>query len=311
MYNRQYLTKNKMKNRLAVAGIIMMLSVACGTRIQTNSKIEFPSFSTEAHRGGRGLMPENTIPAMKNAVDLGVSTLEMDTHISSDGKVVLSHDDYINPLFTLEQDGGNIPKSDNHKYPLYTMSYVEIGKFDVGSKGNPNFPQQHKIKAHIPLLSDVIDTVQNYIKSTGNKQVFYNIETKSKPGGDNTLHPEPERFVDLLVAVLKDKNILPYVVIQSFDVRTIQLIHKKYPGIKTSYLIDNTKSFEENMSVLGFRPFIISPNSKMVTQEFVRKSHEQNLKVIPWTVNTKEEIDRLKALGVDGIISDYPNLLIN
>lgn len=300
-----------MKNFLTFTGLLMILSVACTSRIHNNSAIEFPSFSTEAHRGGRGVMPENTIPAMKYAVDLGVTTLEMDTHVSSDEKVILYHDNYINPLFTIAPDGNIIPGSDNQKYPLFNMTYAEIAKFDPGSKGNSNYPQQKKIKTHIPLLSEVIDSVQNYIKSTGKKQVFYNIETKSKPSGDNKLHPDPERFVDLLVAVLKEKKILSYVVIQSFDERTIQVVNRKYPTIKTSYLIDNAKSFEENMEVLGYKPFIISPNSRMVTKEFVQKSHAQNIKVIPWTVNSLEEITKLKTLGVDGIISDYPKLLIN
>jgi len=273
--------------------------------------MEFPSFSTEAHRGGRGLMPENTIPAMKHAIDLGVTTLEMDTHISGDGKVILAHDNYINPLFTLGPDGNEIPQNDNQKYPLYTMTYAEIKKFDAGSKGNPNFPQQKKFKTQIPLLSDLIDTVQNYLKTRGKRQVFYNIETKSKPAGDNKLHPAPEEFVDLLVGVLQKKGIIPYTVIQSFDVRTLQVVNRKYPHIKTSFLIENNKPFEENMTDLGYKPFIISPISKLVTQDFVNKCHQQNLKVIPWTVNSAEEIAKLIALGVDGIISDYPNLLIN
>lgn len=300
-----------MKRTVALTAIAILMTSACKTRLQNSQKTTFPSFSTEAHRGGRGLMPENTIPAMKNAIDLGVTTLEMDTHISSDGKVLLSHDDYMNPLFTLDPQGKAIPERDNKKYPLFGMTYAEIKKFDAGSKGNPGFPQQKKIKTHMPLLSELIDTVQNYIKASGKKQVFYNIETKSKPAGDNKLHPEPERFVDLLVEVLEKKNIMPYAVIQSFDVRTLQVLNRKYPHIKTSLLVDNNKSLEENIGILGFKPFIISPISRMVTQDFVNKSHEQHLKVIPWTVNTAEEIAKLKALGVDGIISDYPNLLTN
>ena len=298
-----------MKN-LLVSSIIIMFTSACMTRSQNKNAIEFPAFSTEAHRGGRGLMPENTIPAMKYAVDLGVTTLEMDTHISADGKVILAHDNYINPLFTLTPEGTEIPQKDNQRYPLYTMPYSQIKAFDAGSKGNANFPQQKKIKTHIPLLSNLIDTVQNYIKATGKKQVFYNIETKSKPDGDNTLHPAPEEFVDLLVGVLQKKGIISYTVIQSFDVRTLQVVNRKYPHIKTSFLIENNKSFEENMTDLGYKPFIISPNSRLVTQDFVNKCHQQNMKVIPWTVNNAEEIAKLKALGVDGIISDYPNLLV-
>lgn len=299
-------------NKLIIpAALILLMIAACKTRPTGSGTPVFPLFSTEAHRGGRGLMPENTIPAMKNAIDLGITTLEMDTHVSADGKVILSHDDYINPLFTLDPDGKEIPKADNKKHALFAMTYGEIKKFDAGSKGNTGFPHQKKVKTYIPLLSDVIDTVQSYIKTKGKKQVFYNIETKSKPAGDNKLHPAPEQFVDLLVKVLEQKKIVPYTVIQSFDARTIQVINRKYPHIKTSYLIDNNKSLEDNLAVLGFKPFIISPIARMVTQDFVNKAHERNLKVIPWTVNTAEDISRLKALGVDGIISDYPNLLTN
>lgn len=284
---------------------------ACKTSGLNKQTIAFPSFSTEAHRGGRGLMPENTTPAMLNAIDLGITTLEMDTHISSDGKVFLAHDYYINPSFTLDENGREIPETDDKKHILYQMKYEQIRKYDVGSKINSRFPDQKKFKTYIPLLSEVMDSVQAYIKETGKKQVFYNIETKSIVSGDNKLHPEPEKFVDILVKVIEKKKLIPWVVIQSFDVRTLQVLNRKYPHIKTSFLIENTQSFEGNMKLLGFKPFIISPNAKLVTVEFVNKSHQQNLKVIPWTVNTKEDIEKLKALGVDGIISDYPNLLVN
>ncbi|MHB1177300.1 MAG: glycerophosphodiester phosphodiesterase family protein [Daejeonella sp.] len=299
-----------MKRLIACAAITSVL-LSCKTRVSNSQSGSFPSFSTEAHRGGRGLMPENTIPAMKNAIDIGVTTLEMDTHISSDGKVFLSHDHYINPLFMLDPAGHEIPGTDDKKYVLYKMSYAQIRKYDAGSKGNIKFPGQLKTPAHIPLLSELIDSVQNYISLKKKKQIFYNIETKSVAGGDNILHPEPEKFVDLLVKVLEEKEIIPWVVIQSFDVRTLQVLHRKYPQIKTSFLIENTNSFEENIEQLGFKPFIISPDSKLVTPEFISKCHQQNIKIIPWTVNTREEITKLKSLGVDGIISDYPGLLVN
>lgn len=293
-----------------IIGLLVILSGGCKSRNLMSKVASFPEFSTEAHRGGRGLMPENTIPAMKSAIDLGVTTLEIDTHISKDGQVFLSHDNYINPSFTLDSNGKEIPESDNKKYPFYQMDYGLIKKYDVGSKINTKFPEQKKIKASMPLLSDLIDSVQTHIKLNGKKQVFYNIETKSSADGDNILHPNPEKFVDLLVGVLESKKIIPYVVIQSFDVRTLQVINKKYPHIKTSFLLENKKSLEENMQSLGFKPFIISPNYKMVNPDYLKKCKEQGMKVIVWTVNTKAEINKFKEMGVDGIISDYPNLLI-
>jgi glycerophosphoryl diester phosphodiesterase len=300
-----------MKKISLAISFALVLFVGCKTQKIENESISFPTFSTEAHRGGRGLMPENTIPAMKSAIDLGVTTLEMDTHVSKDGQVFLSHDHHVNPSFILDSEGQEIPESDNKKYPFYQMDYSTIKKYDAGSKINAKFPEQIKIKTYMPLLSELIDSVQTHIKFNGKKQVFYNIETKSAADGDNIFHPNPEKFVDLLVEVLESKKIIPYVVIQSFDVRTLQVINKKYPYIKTSFLIENKKSLEENMQNLGFKPFIISPNYKLVNPDYLKKCKEQGMKVIVWTVNTKAEINKFKAMGVDGIISDYPNLLTN
>jgi len=291
-------------------GALLVINTSKAQVVKTKQSPAFPQFDTEAHRGGRGLRPENTIPAMLNAIDIGVTTLEMDTHITADGKVVLSHDDGFNPLFALTPEGKEIAKEEASKYALYQMPYAEIAKFDVGSKYYSKFPQQQKLKAHIPLLTDVIDSVQGYLKTKGKPQVFYNIETKSSAKNDNIYNPSPEKFIQLLMEVIEQKKIMPFVVIQSFDKRTIQVLHQKYPQVKTSYLIENKNSFTDNLTDLGFTPFIYSPNSKLVTAELVKQCHDKGVKIVPWTVNSKEEIASLKALGVDGIISDYPNLLV-
>lgn len=300
-----------MKNVICVAAAALLSFSACKTIKNSNStaKAEFPAFSTEGHRGGRGLMPENTIIGMRHAVDLGVTTLEMDTHITKDGKVVVTHDDYLSPAFMLTPEGKEIPKSDAKKYPVYQMDYSTLKQFDLGSKPYPLFPEQQKIKTHIPLLADLIDDIQQYTK--GKKQMFYNIETKCSPKGDGIVNPGPEEFVKLLMDVITEKGITPYVVIQSFDKRTLQILHKKYPNVRTSYLVDNKKTVAQNLEDLGFDPFILSPAFKMVTADLVKQCHERKIKVIPWTPNTKEDIANLKQLNVDGIISDYPNLLVN
>src|SRR4051794_38688391 len=98
----------------------------------------------QAHRGGRGLMPENTIPAMENAIDLGVTTLEMDVVISKDNKVVVSHDPYFNEIITTTPEGAFLTKDSAPRYLLYLMPYDSIKKFDVGSKPHPDFPRQQK-----------------------------------------------------------------------------------------------------------------------------------------------------------------------
>ncbi|MEJ6979104.1 glycerophosphodiester phosphodiesterase family protein [Pedobacter sp. P351] len=295
-----------MKKTLYIVLAVLLSTGGCKTR-QPLQIQPLPSFDREAHRGGRGLNPENTIPAMLKAIDLGVTTLEMDAHITSDRKVVLMHDDQINPLFTLN-NGKELTKEEAKKSVIYQMNYTDLDRFDVGSKYYSAFPQQVKQQAQIPLLEDLIVSVQNYLKATGKPQVFYNIETKSSIKGDNIFHPEPEIFVKLLMNVIeKKKNISPWVIVQSFDPRTLEVLHTQYPEIKTAFLVSNN-SLEENLKLLSFLPTIYSPNLKLVTAELIKDCHYKGMKIIPWTVNEKNEITRLKLLGVDGIITDYPNL---
>lgn len=269
----------------------------------------FPTFSYEGHRGARGLHPENSIGAMKVAMNYPtVTTLELDCHITKDKKVVVYHDDYLNPKFVTYADGKELNGKDN-KGLVYDYTYVQLQGFDLGLKGNVDFPKQEKIATKISLLSDLIEESEKYA-ATKSRKMFYNIETKSNAKKDNQSHPEPKEFSDLLLKVVFDKGIASRTVIQSFDKRTIQYINKAYPKIKTSFLIDakSKKTVSELVEELGYQPFIISPNYKIVTKQMVDDAHKLGIKIIPWTVNSKEEIEILKALKVDGIISDYPNL---
>ena len=279
------------------------------TQQQDQQLPPLPAFDTEGHRGARGLMPENTIPAMRTAIDLGMTTIEMDCHITKDRKVVVTHDPYINPAYARTPYGKDFTKEESKNYAIYQMDYAEVLKFDMGTKFYDLYPQQQKMEAYIPLLEELIDSVQQYLEVKGLPQVFYNIETKSVAKNDNQLHPEPAAFVDLMVEVIERKGIAPWVIIQSFDPRTLQELNKRYPHIRTSLLVSNQDTFDQNIERLGFIPVVYSPNYKLVTAELLQKCHEKQIKVIPWTVNTAEEIARLRALGVDGIITDYPNLL--
>jgi glycerophosphoryl diester phosphodiesterase len=298
---------------ISVSSIAIALLFSCTAQKQSqqNDKtVTYPSFDKQGHRGSRGLMPENTIPAMKKAIDLNVTTLEMDANITKDKKVVVSHDPYFNADITTTPDGKFLSKEEASKLLLYGMTYDEIKKYDVGLKPHPSFPRQQKIAVHKPLLSELIKASEAYAKEKGKDQMWYNIETKSKEGGDGIKHPAPEEFVDVLVAVIQSEGIAPRTVIQSFDFRTLKVVHKKYPSIKTSMLIegDDKRSLDEQLNALGFVPFVYSPHYSLVTAELVKACHSKGLKIVPWTVNKKEDIEKFKALGVDGVISDYPDL---
>jgi len=255
-------------------------------------------------------MPENTIPAMLHAIDLGVRTLELDCLITADQKVVVSHDPYMSAAIMLKPDGTEIGKAEEKQYALYKMSYDSIRRFAEGVKAYPSFPQQARLATYKPLLSDLIDSVETYVKKHHLKPVYYNIETKSSPEGDELYHPGPEPFVSLLMKVVKIKGIGKRVIIQSFDPRTLRIIHKVYPEQVTALLIENKESFEANIEALGFIPTIYSPNYTLVTAELVKEAHAKKIAVLPWTVNKETDMEALAALGVDGIISDYPDRLV-
>lgn len=294
---------------LFAASTLFISSCNMPKQVRTQNP-DFPTFSYEGHRGARGLYPENSIVAMKGAIDLHkVTTLEMDCHITKDKKVVVYHDDDLNPKFVTYKDGQEL-KGKDIKGTIYSYTWPQLANFDLGLKGNVDFPQQQKTATQISLLADLIDESEAYAKEKRQSPMFYNIETKSKEGKDNEWHPAPQEFSDLVLEVVIEKGIAPRTVIQSFDKRTIQYINKHYPQIKTSYLIDakNTKTIKELVAELGFTPFIISPNYKIVNADFVNAAHNLGIKIIPWTVNKKEEITALEQLKVDGIISDYPNL---
>lgn len=263
----------------------------------------------QGHRGCRGLMPENTIAAMLHSIDLGVTTLEMDVVITKDKKVVLSHETFMNPEIATPPNGQQFSSPKDKSYNIYQMTYEEVSKWDVGIKPNSKFPTQKKMPATKPLLSDVIAAVEEYVKLHHHKPLNYNIETKCAPASDGISHPAPEEFVALLVDVITKGNVATRTTIQSFDKRSLQVLHQSYPSIKTSFLIDgsNKKTPEALIAELGFHPSFLSPAYALINQEYVEACKKVKLKLIAWTVNEEADIEKMAALGVDGIISDYPD----
>lgn len=290
--------------------LLVGLIFACHASKKVSNPL-LPAFDIEGHRGCRGLMPENTVPAMMKALELGVTTLEMDAVITKDKQVILSHEPFFNHEITTGPDGKYITEQDERNLNIYRMTYAQTQTYDVGLKPHPRFPNQRRLKATKPLLKEVIENVEAYHKLNGGRQVFYNIETKTQPATDRTYHPAPDEFVNTLMKVINAAKISERVIIQSFDFRTLQVLHRKYPAVKTAALIEDhdKRTLEDQLKTLGFKPTIYSPHYSLVNKELVDKCHALLVKVIPWTVNDKAAIDKLKALGVDGIITDYPDLL--
>lgn len=289
--------------------LIMGLVIACHVTRKTDQAM-LPAFDKEGHRGCRGLAPENTLPAMLSALDMPITTLEMDVVITKDKHVILSHEPFFNHEITTKPNGEFVNEQEEKGLNIYTMTFAQTQQYDVGLKPHPRFPRQQRLKATKPLLSEVIDNVEASVKLKGINKVFYSIETKCNPFTDNTYHPAPEEFVSLLVNVIQRKKIADRVIIQSFDFRTLKIVNQKYPQLRTAALIEDfdKRPLEKHLEELGYTPAIYSPAYVLVTKELVDKCHAQKMKIVPWTVNDKETIEKLRALGVDGIISDYPDL---
>lgn len=263
-------------------------------------------FDKQGHRGCRGLLPENTIPAFKKAITLGVTTLELDVVITKDQQVLVSHEAFFNVDITTFPD--EYPEK---KYNLFEMDYAEIKLFDVGLKKHPKFPQQENVSAYKPTLNEVITVCEATVEALGLPAIQYNIEVKCAPETDSVFHPLPAVIVDLLMKEVIDNNIEERVSIQSFDKRVLQHLHANYPAICTGCLYegDEVKTLAEHTKELGFTPNKYSPIYSLVTTDLIEECKNNGVLIVPWTVNTFEEMKRLKSMGVDGIISDYPNLL--
>ena len=286
--------------------LLLVANFLCLTMAQAQER----SIDWQGHRGCRGLYPENTIQAMLKAIDLGVSTLELDVVITKDKQVILSHEPFMSAEISTNPEGKYITAAQEKTYNIYQLDYAAVQTWDVGLKPHPRFPQQEKTPSKKPLLFDVIDAVEAYTRMHNIPPVQYNIETKSDPEGDDTYHPKPAEFVSLLLDVIQGKGIATRTIIQSFDVRTIQLVHAQYPEIKTAFLVEETspKKLKTQLNALGFIPTIFSPAYQFVDQKLVNSCHRKGMHVIVWTVNTLPEMQKMLDLGVDGIISDYPNL---
>lgn len=271
-----------------------------------NPPVKTKNIEVYGHRGEAGHYPENSVAGFLSAVQKGVQAIEMDVVISADEKVVVSHEPYMASEYVADPKGKRIIQKNERSYNIFRMHYDSIRKYDGGSMPNKNFPKQRKMKTYKPLLEEVIDSVENFTSSRNLTPVKYMIEIKSEPRNYNQFQPEPEKFADLVMEVIIKKEILNRAIINSFDPLLLNTLREKYPEVEISYLV-RRRGIEHNLSRLNFSPEIYSPHYIIISNKnFVDSVQSRNMKLIPWTVNKKRSIKQLINLGVDGIITDYP-----
>jgi glycerophosphoryl diester phosphodiesterase len=298
--------------------------------MNTASSAQTTSFDLQGHRGARGLLPENTLPAFEKAIQLGVSTLELDVGVSKDGVIVISHDRALNPEITRDASGVYLtaPVLVN-RLTLAELKTYDVGRINPDSPYAKRFPDQQPIDGtRMPALS----TLFKHVKKLGNSKVRFNIETKISPD-QHTDTVSPAVFARKLLDVIREHGMQSRVTVQSFDWRTLQIIQELQKGqgkrVKTSCLTAQQPWTNNIAPVAGKKSWlgsikasdysnvpemvqaagceIWSPYFADITPALVARAHALGLKVIPWTTNSEAEMSTVIEAGADGLITDYPD----
>jgi glycerophosphoryl diester phosphodiesterase len=263
------------------------------------------AFDLQGHRGARGLAPENTLEAFAAALAVGVTTLELDTGVTKDGVVVIHHDRRLNPDIARGPDGRWVeaPAPLIHELTFEQLRRYDVGRLRPGSKTAEQFPEQQPADgAHVPRLAELFDLVDK----AGNATVRFNIETKISPQApDETLAPEP--FALALIAEIRKAGMEARTSIQSFDWRTLKVVEREAPAIATVYLTGRRREGSQPKAVHAAGGRIWSPNHQEMDSASVVEARALDLQVIPWTVNEPAAIEWVLDLGLDGVITDFPD----
>ena len=298
-------------------------------------------FDLQAHRGGLGVTVESTLASFSKALEVGVTTLELDLQITKDGREVVTHDRRISGQKC--QDTAPVTAGD----PLFPyvgkyikdLTFEQVRTLDCGSQTLAKYPgQQASPGAKMPTLAEVFDLTKRYRAS----QVKFNIETKVEAGAPEQTAPR-EQFVDVALREIKSADMLHRVSIQSFDWGALRLVKEREPGVRTVALTnkdflqagqpgaspwlggidadDFGGDLVDSASHLGFdaiSPVHGTPQdgkvtdagyTPYVTADMVQRAHAKGMQVVPWTVNDKPTMRALMDAGIDGLITDYPDRL--
>lgn len=306
-----------MSRRRMVAAFVMLGCAGCA--------LLAPPLDLQGHRGARGLAPENTLAGFARALDAGVSTLELDIGVTRDGVVVIHHDERINPDIARLASGAWVAAPGPR---LRDLAWAELSAYDVGMlRPGSEYAARHpgqvaRAGERIPRLADLFDL----LRRRGDAATRLNIETKLTPDkpGDTV---GAEAMVDALLAVIRAHGMQARVTLQSFDWRTLKRAQALAPSIPMVYLSAQRPAFNtitaDGLWTAGMLPrdfasvpamvaasggAVWSPHFEDLTPSLLKDAHARGLKVIPWTVNRREDMARMIAMGVDGLITDRPDL---
>lgn len=306
------------------------------------------TFDLQAHRGGIALTVENTLPAFDNALALGVSTLELDVQITQDGYAVVTHDRDPSPAKCVDTEPAfpgdpEFPYVPNKTY-IKDLTLAQVRTLDCGSLRQPQFPGQELHPGErMPLLPEVLALVNRHRAH----QVMLNIETKVEAGAREQTAPR-EQFVQVVAREVRKARLVDQVTVQSFDWGSLMRMSEVEPQFGLVALtngqqflqvgVDGASPWLGGLDIDDFpgsiqQKFVAAAASfgadavspvhgdpqgggvndpgyvPFTTPELVRAAHRAGMDVVPWTVDDRATMESLMDIGVDGLITDRPDLL--
>lgn len=260
------------------------------------------------HRGCRGLLPENTIPAFHKALDLGVDAIEIDLVCTADGRLLVSHDPYMLHEICTHPDGSFISAEEEKSLNIHKMSMHEAQSYICGTLPHTRFTEQQRVKTYKPSFIEFVTDLREYCHQQNKPFPLLNIEIKSEPEWDSIFHPAPDEYTNIFLDEFNLLKIEEKSLIQSFDPRILESLHSKQPKLKLMLLVGGeNKDVASNLSVLSFKPYAYCPHFGLVDEAVVKYCADQNIKLIVWTVNEVADMQRMLEVGVRNVITDYPN----
>jgi len=265
------------------------------------------------HRGCRGLLPENTLPAFLHALALGVEVLELDVIISADQQVVVTHEPWLSARLGTGPEGEDIDPAREPDYNLYQLPYATIRRCRVGEQPPPGFPAQQYCPTYRPFLREVLQATEASSQRLGRSPVRYAVEVKSEPASDDSYHPKPGPFVELVLTELRIAGVMARTTLLSFDERVLQVARVQEPTLALCLLTETAEPFDQLFQRLGFLPDTLGPDVALLSATIVQQLRDTYpaLRIVPWTINEWPDLQRVLTWQVDGITTDYPNRLLS
>jgi len=275
---------------------------------ETAMEIDPNRLEIHGHRGARGLVPENSMPGFVLALREGADVLEMDMCISSDGQIIISHEPWMNGKICLDPSNSAIPEGEPKPFNLHNMTAKEIARFDCGSVANPDFPEQQNLPTFKPTLDQVVALVETVPLLDGGL-LHYNLEIKHSQNLEPEFCPDAKTFAKLVLDKVNALGIADRTCIQSFSAEALEAVHELDKDMTTAWLVGAEGTVQSQLDQLTFAPDIYSPQWKLIDASDVAMLQAKDIRVIPWTANTQEDLFQLMEMGVDGIITDRPDVL--